>query len=245
MGRRSHQRDARRRRWALAGQRTGRTVDDRPNASTTARCPPPPAEQAPLLGRNPAAAINPQRQSGATWWRNRLDRPRRRPATQPVRHDAAGRRRIHRGRAVQLQREAVRRGIGYVSEDRLTQGLIMEQSITTAPSSPSSIGCIPRSDCWITSRRPRLVKPADPRSEHQSVRQRVAGETLSGGNAQRIAIAKWVATQPKILILDCPPRRRGHRQQRGIYQIARSGAAGHGGADDLRRDRKPITTAIG
>ena len=27
-------------------------------------------------------------------------------------------------------------------------------------------------------------------------------KTLSGGNAQRIAIAKWVATQPKILILD-------------------------------------------
>ena len=29
-------------------------------------------------------------------------------------------------------------------------------------------------------------------------------KTLSGGNAQRIAIAKWVATQPKILILDSP-----------------------------------------
>ena len=46
-------------------------------------------------------------------------------------------------------------------------------------------------------------------------------KTLSGGNAQRIAIAKWVATQPRILILDSPTVGVDIANKEGIYQIAR------------------------
>ena len=51
--------------------------------------------------------------------------------------------------------------------------------------------------------------------------------TLSGGNAQRIAIAKWVATNPRILILDSPTVGVDIANKEGIYQIARD-LAGQG-----------------
>lgn len=46
-------------------------------------------------------------------------------------------------------------------------------------------------------------------------------KTLSGGNAQRIAIAQWVATGPRILILDSPTVGVDIANKEGIYQIAR------------------------
>ena len=47
-------------------------------------------------------------------------------------------------------------------------------------------------------------------------------KTLSGGNAQRIAIAKWVATQPRILILDSPTVGVDIANKEGIYHIAKA-----------------------
>lgn len=43
--------------------------------------------------------------------------------------------------------------------------------------------------------------------------------TLSGGNAQRISIAKWLATQPKVLILDSPTVGVDIANKSGIYNI--------------------------
>ena len=110
------------------------------------------------------------------------------------------------GRAVQLHnnREAVRHGIGYVSEDRLTQGLIMEQSIydntivTAFDRLHTSLGLLDH--VKATKLVNRLIRDLNIKVSDSAL----PVKTLSGGNAQRIAIAKWVATQPKILILDSP-----------------------------------------
>lgn len=127
------------------------------------------------------------------------------------------------GRAVALRsnRDAIRHGIGYVSEDRLTQGLIMDQSIYD-----NTIATV-----FDTLRGPGGLL------DHGKARALVAGlisdlnikvadpqlpvKTLSGGNAQRIAIAKWVATRPQILILDSPTVGVDIANKEGIYQIAR------------------------
>ncbi|MEC5320637.1 sugar ABC transporter ATP-binding protein [Brenneria populi subsp. brevivirga] len=127
------------------------------------------------------------------------------------------------GRPVRLHnnREAVRHGIGYVSEDRLTQGLIMEQSIydntiaTVFDRLHTPLGLLDhqKAEALVSQLiRDLNIKVSDPS---------LPVKTLSGGNAQRIAIAKWVATQPKILILDSPTVGVDIANKEGIYQIAK------------------------
>ncbi|WP_423060737.1 sugar ABC transporter ATP-binding protein [Citrobacter portucalensis] len=137
-------------------------------------------------------------------------------------HPGSGEIRIN-GQPVTLRNnhDAIKHGIGYVSEDRLTQGLIMEQSIydntivTVFDQLHTSSGLLDHRKAQKLVAdliRELNIKVSDP---HLPVK------TLSGGNAQRIAIAKWVATNPRILILDSPTVGVDIANKEGIYQIAR------------------------
>ncbi|HRY22121.1 MAG TPA: ATP-binding cassette domain-containing protein, partial [Flexilinea sp.] len=99
--------------------------------------------------------------------------------------------------------DAVRHKIAYVPEDRLTQGLFLDRSIqdNTIAASISKYFIRGKLDEqamyqatveWI--KRIGCVAP----SPEASVR------TLSGGNAQKIVIAKWLNTDPALLILNGP-----------------------------------------
>jgi len=100
--------------------------------------------------------------------------------------------------------DAIRLGIGYVPENRLVQGLVMPQSVgknivlTVLRRLLNGLGLIdpPQTKSTVD----RWVKELDIRVP--SVDAPV--QTLSGGNQQRVVLAKWMATQPKILILDGP-----------------------------------------
>ena len=48
-----------------------------------------------------------------------------------------------------------------------------------------------------------------------------AVQTLSGGNQQRVVLAKWLATNPKVLILDSPTVGVDIRNKQGIYEVVR------------------------
>ncbi|MCX2944331.1 ATP-binding cassette domain-containing protein, partial [Rahnella perminowiae] len=127
------------------------------------------------------------------------------------------------GKAVKLHsnRDAIRHGIAYVSEDRLTQGLIMEQSIYD--NTLVSIFDKLRTGTGLMDHRKAasvvkdLIRDLNIKVSDSSL----PVKTLSGGNAQRIAIAKWVATQPHILILDSPTVGVDIANKEGIYRIAR------------------------
>jgi simple sugar transport system ATP-binding protein len=121
-------------------------------------------------------------------------------------------------------KEAIAAGIAYVSEDRLTLGLNMRQSIADNIALP------------VMERLARhgLVPSGQRRALSQSWVERLAikisaltapVQTLSGGNQQRVVLAKWLATNPKLLILDSPTVGVDIRNKHGIYEIVRALAA--------------------
>lgn len=102
--------------------------------------------------------------------------------------------------------DAMKRGIALVPEDRQRQGLILKMSLTHNISLP-----VLETLSWKRS----ITKKKDEATyvlEHgQKMEIRAAGyhvdaETLSGGNQQKVVLAKWIGTTPKILILDEPTK---------------------------------------
>jgi simple sugar transport system ATP-binding protein len=110
------------------------------------------------------------------------------------------------GEAVRIRsiQDAVAAGIGYVPEDRLSQGLFLEKSIAdnivaaSLTSHRSRWGTLSRPGIAATIQRYFTGLKINARNAQAPVR------TLSGGNAQRVVLAKWLATSPTVLMLNGP-----------------------------------------
>ncbi|CAE6940836.1 sugar ABC transporter ATP-binding protein [Vibrio sp. B1FLJ16] len=128
---------------------------------------------------------------------------------------------ILQGKSVQFHsnREAIEAGIGYVSEDRMGTGLVMEQSIADNISSTQFKALQPRFGLFETSKAIILVSQLIERLKIKIGSASDSVNTLSGGNAQRVSIAKWLAINPKVLILDSPTVGVDIANKSGIYQI--------------------------
>jgi rhamnose transport system ATP-binding protein len=100
-------------------------------------------------------------------------------------------------------RGALRRGVAYLPEDRLTQGLIQPLSVGVN----TSLAVLPQlTPAGIL--RPRAERALSRRFMEQL---RIKAESpsqvvrsLSGGNQQKVVLGKWLAAEPRILILDEP-----------------------------------------
>jgi ribose transport system ATP-binding protein len=110
-----------------------------------------------------------------------------------------------RGRAVAIAspRDAIASGIALVPEDRARQGFVAQHSIESNVALPnldrlSSLSFVSR------SRTSSLVDAAIDRLRIKTPGRDNAVRNLSGGNAQKVVIAKWLAANPDVLVLDEP-----------------------------------------
>jgi ribose transport system ATP-binding protein len=120
--------------------------------------------------------------------------------------------------AVDSPADAYRLGIALVTEDRKARGLHLGASIRDNVALPS-VGALSRFGYRAFAREAALAAEV---VERLSVRcadidQIVA--TLSGGNQQKIVIGKWLATRPRILLLDEPTRGIDVGAKQEIYQL--------------------------
>jgi len=124
-------------------------------------------------------------------------------------------------------RDAIRNGVVLVPEDRKLQGLVLEHSITENIGY-ANFDAVSKTG-WMTSRR--LGDFAATYIKKFGVKGRGeqnAGE-LSGGNQQKVVLAKWLARNPKVVVLDEPTRGIDVGARSSIYdtimELARQGIA--------------------
>lgn len=122
-------------------------------------------------------------------------------------------------------REAIRAGIAYVSEDRLHLGLNMRQSVADNLAL-ASLDRLANAIGWVPPAKRRAL--AADWARRLKIKLPGLGnpvQQLSGGNQQRVVLAKWLATEPKVLILDSPTVGVDIGNKRGIYEIIHALAA--------------------
>lgn len=111
------------------------------------------------------------------------------------------------GRAVKRHdpRSAIRAGMAFIPEDRRKQGLVIDSSVAR-----NVAGVIRRSiakaGLVTASVENRAAGPWAGRLEVKTSALDMNAATMSGGNQQKVVIAKWLATDPKLLIIDEPTR---------------------------------------
>ncbi|MEV0393343.1 sugar ABC transporter ATP-binding protein [Polymorphospora rubra] len=100
---------------------------------------------------------------------------------------------------------AINAGLALVPEDRRQQGLVMELSIERNTTLPRR---------WALSRLGLLFGGSERRSaadwarrlQVKAARNTDPVSTLSGGNQQKVVLAKWLSTEPRVLMIDEPTR---------------------------------------
>lgn len=101
-------------------------------------------------------------------------------------------------------RKCIQNGIAYVPEDRLTQGLVMPQSVGKNAMVTVIERLLTRFGLIDHRRESALIDELVKRLKIKVPSVDSAVATLSGGNQQKVVLAKWIATKPKLLILDGP-----------------------------------------
>nr|MBA2631518.1 sugar ABC transporter ATP-binding protein [Chloroflexota bacterium] len=120
--------------------------------------------------------------------------------------------------------DAMRAGIGMVPEDRKEAGLFLEMSVT-ANIAAANLTALSNGPLLSDKRAADLAEEfvAQLRIATPDVRRRVMN--LSGGNQQKVLLAKWLARKPTVLIVDEPTRGVDVGAKADIYAILRELAA--------------------
>lgn len=117
-------------------------------------------------------------------------------------------------------RQAIRRGLALITEDRKAKGLALQQSILD-----NALGVV-RSVFPGRTGAARADMPGVLSSMAVSARaldQEV--QFLSGGNQQKVVLARWLSTQPRVMLMDEPTRGIDVGAKHAIYELMRGLAA--------------------
>jgi ribose transport system ATP-binding protein len=129
---------------------------------------------------------------------------------------------------IRSPRDARRLGIALVTEDRKTQGLHLLASVTDNIALPLT-GHLARFAIRSFASEDGLARDAVKALSVRCESITQPAGTLSGGNQQKIVIGKWLATKPRVLLLDEPTRGIDVGAKREIYdlvfELARQGLA--------------------
>ena len=99
--------------------------------------------------------------------------------------------------------EAIALGIAYVPEDRRQHGVILQLPLT-ANTTLAALGSVSKHGLLDAAREQELTLSYVERFRIKTASIHAEAQMLSGGNQQKVAIARWLATSPEVIILDEP-----------------------------------------
>ena len=115
-------------------------------------------------------------------------------------------------------RDAIRHGFGFITENRKTEGLILDFSIERNIALPSEER-LAQSHVINDKKEFDFSSELSQRLGVKAQDINLPASTLSGGNQQKVVIAKWVGMHPKLLILDEPTRGIDIGAKKDIYDL--------------------------
>ena len=121
-------------------------------------------------------------------------------------------------------RQAIKAGIGFITEDRKTEGLLLEKSIAENIEI-ANLGKISQNSVLQKAKQREIVKRGIEEFRIRCFGPEHECHNLSGGNQQKVVLAKWIYTDPKILILDEPTRGVDIGAKKEIYSVINELAA--------------------
>ena len=139
--------------------------------------------------------------------------------------------------SIRNPRQAIAAGIGFITEDRKTEGLLLEKSIAENIEL-ANLGKVSKSSVLSAKKGTELVKRGISEFRIKCFGPEHECGNLSGGNQQKVVLAKWIYTDPKILILDEPTRGVDIGGKKEIYSVINELAA-KGVADIMVSSEQP------
>ncbi len=121
-------------------------------------------------------------------------------------------------------RQAIAAGIGFVTEDRKTEGLLLEKSIAENIEI-ANLKKVSSKGVLNKKKQDEIVKQGIDEFRVKCFGPWHECNNLSGGNQQKVVLAKWIYTDPKILILDEPTRGVDIGAKKEIYDVINQMAA--------------------
>ena len=134
------------------------------------------------------------------------------------------------GQSVKIKNpmDAMKAGIGFITEDRKVEGLMLDKTIRENIAL-ANLGTISGSGVVSKAKEKSLISRGIEEFKIRCFGTEHECGNLSGGNQQKVVLAKWIYTEPKILILDEPTRGVDIGAKKEIYNVindmARKGVA--------------------